>query len=156
MKFSAITLFLSSMLLVGCMGEKRTYSVSVKNDSSRPITLGLVKDAPPYNDENWASPEDIAMSHSRVDDATWGVAVPPGKTGTAGPVDARFSSDGSAWLRVYAGQPALPEMLAVSHGSPNRLDIRLRQGENHFVVTGSGGALSYERAGPSTAPVASR
>jgi len=152
MKFSAIAVLSVVMLLhIGC-SETRTYSISVKNETPRPLTLGLVKDAPPYNDPNWASPEDLAILHAHSDEQAWGVIVPPGKTGTAGPLDAKFSSDGNAWLRIYSGQLAVTDLLAISKDSPNRLDIRLKQGENNFIVSGRN-ALTAERL-PSTMPVA--
>jgi len=154
MKLPAITLIVTAALLIGCT-EKRSYTVSVKNETARPLTLGLVKDAPPFNDENWVSPEDVAILHSHSDDQAWGITVPPGKTGTAGPVDARFNSDGSAWLRIYSGQLTIGEMLAISKDSPNRLDLRLHEGDNHFIITGEG-ALAAERMRATTQPVASK
>jgi len=44
------------------------------------------------------------------------------------------------------------DLLAISKDSPNRLDIRLKQGENNFIVSGRN-ALTAERL-PSTMPVA--
>ena len=152
MKLPAITLIVTAALLIGCT-EKRSYTVSVKNETARPLTVGLVTSEASFDDANWASPEDVAILHAHSDDQTWGVTVAPGKTGRAGPIDARFSSDGSAWLRIYAGELTVSELLAISKGSPNRLDLRLHDGDNRFVITGER-ALTAERVRPTTAPVA--
>lgn len=140
----SIALF-AGMCLVGCASSARqTFDVSVKNESSKPITVWLTKDGPPY-EPRWASPEELATERPGGSDQYLGVIVPPNKTGSTGPVDARLDAGTRAWLRVYADAEEFSDLLALSRGSPRRLDLPLQPGENHFVVVDKNGGISADR-----------
>jgi hypothetical protein len=144
MKHHVIFIVMTVLGLVGCTGEKRTYWLSVTNKAYHPITIGQVKDGPPYEDM-WAKPEELAIRKARAGDQLWGVVVPPGKTASAGPIIGIFGPTDSAWLRVYAGEPSFSELLSMSRGHPNRLDLRMYPGDNAFVVTEERGSLVAKR-----------
>jgi hypothetical protein len=130
-----------TLLAVGC-AETRTYNVSVRNDASRPITVGVVKEGGPYEPQ-WASPEDIAIGSPHADEYGWdAVVIPPGKTGGFNrPLEGKFDSNSRAVLRVYAGSMMLSQILATGPGSPNRLDLPLSPGANAFRVVDLRGGI---------------
>jgi hypothetical protein len=68
-------------------------------------------------------------------------AIPPGKTADTGKVTGKFERHAVAVLRVYEGKLNLSGILAVSRDQPNRLDLPLRPGENHFTITQQGEKL---------------
>jgi hypothetical protein len=149
-----LILFLAVVAMgIGCSSETRVYQVSVKNDASRPITIGQVKDGAP--EEMFVSPEDLAIARAREGDQMWGVVVPPGRTANSGGMKGRFERTDSAWLRVYAGKLSFSELLAISRGNPNRVDVRLHPGRNDFVVTDKAGRIEVTPAEPrsSAAPM---
>ena len=125
-------------LLVGC-ATTRTYRVSVTNDTPSAITIGLVKDGDPYQDQ-WAPPE-IAVSQGRTPDSKLWAAIPAGRTADTGPVKGRFFPSSHAILRVYEGDLNLSGILAINRDQPNRMDIVLHPGLNHITVTEKGAQL---------------
>jgi hypothetical protein len=130
-------------LLVGCSTmEKRTYDLSVKNDTSQPITIWLTKNGPAY-EPTWESPEDLAAATPRNQRAIAGVVVPPGKTASTAQ-SGQFAPSTSAILRVYLGALSINEILAVGRGSPNRADVRLYPGKSDWTVFTQGGKLMVE------------
>jgi hypothetical protein len=151
MKFRTLLMFLLAAIATGCMADKRTYQITVKNQTSTPLTIGQVKEGYPY-EELWASPEDLALDSPRGGDQIWGVIVAPGKARTTEPFEGRFDARASAWLRVYLGRLTFSELLAISSRSPNRVDVRLHPGRNTVVITQSNGALGFTIE-PSTQPV---
>jgi hypothetical protein len=134
------------LLAVGCQGRTNTYNIAVHNASDEPIMVGLAKEGPPFED-HWATPEQVSRIEFRDDVHGWGMPVSPGKTATVSSEKATLNAGFNAFVRVYATAPTLPGILAISEGSPNRLDIRLVPGNNDIVVTRSDGRLTYERAG---------
>jgi hypothetical protein len=135
------------LLSLACGPKERTYSVVVRNATERPITIGLAKEGGGPYEAIWAAPEDIAMEPAsrqpdpRAMGRSWGVTVPPGKRGEAGPVKGTFDSGAKATLRVYSGDLTGPEILAVSRGSPNRVDVELHEGANAYTIQNRGGKL---------------
>jgi hypothetical protein len=107
--------------------------VSVKNDTNEPITIWLTKDGPPA-EEQWLSPEQIAIDPTEAAPKIGGVVVPAGKSASTGRVKGQFYSDVNAVLRVYEGQLTLAQLLAVSRGSSNRIDQVLPKGSSRWVV----------------------
>lgn len=139
-------------LVVGC-AHTRTYQVAVTNHTNGPITFGLVKEGEPY-ERKWASPEQATINGDKPSAAMWG-AIPPGRTAESNPVRGKFTRDSIAELRIYEGNLNLVEILAVSRGQPNRLDLPLHPGLNEFVVTDEGGQFRATAQGPQpTSPVA--
>lgn len=129
-----IALTMGLLLLCGGCTVSRTYEVSVRNDTSGPITIWLTKDGPPEQ-EAWLSPEQIAIDPTRATPEIGGVVVPAGKTASTGPTKGQFYSDVNAVLRVYEGQFTLAQLLAISRGSPNRIDTILPLGDSKWVVS---------------------
>src|SRR6266576_6584350 len=95
MKLSALIILAVTFVIGGCSTEKRTYELAVKNESSKPITIGTIKDGP--SDETWISPEELAISHAREGDQLWGRVVKPGQTATTGEITGTFERTDSAW-----------------------------------------------------------
>jgi hypothetical protein len=143
-------LTLLPLLSLACGPKERTYSVAVRNGTERPITIGLAKEGGGPYEPVWAAPEEMAMEPAsrqpdpRVMGRSWGVTVPPGKRGEAGPVKGTFGSGARAMLRVYSGDLTMPEVLAVSRGSPNRVDVELHEGANAYTIQNRGGKLVAE------------
>lgn len=110
--------------------------------------VGLAKEGSPYEDA-WARPEDIANDIAARGPTPntweWGVPVQPGQTGDVGKVRARLDRGSVAFVRVYAGSKSLDDFLAISRGSPNRLDVPLEPGENRLVITEGDGRLRVKR-----------
>ena len=133
------------LLALGC-ADNHTFQIAVRNETSRPLTAGLAKEGGKF-ERQWASPEDAALRTSGDDERGWdSVVIPPGETRSAGPVRGSFADGAIAVLRVYAGDLQLSDVLAVSRGSPNRLDVALDEGRNAIVVREQNGKLTYERA----------
>jgi hypothetical protein len=130
---------------------KATFDVSVQNQSSQPIHVGLAKDGPPLEDD-WWSPEEFATFHSKHPDAMWGQTVLPGQTATIPTIEGHFNDGVHGYLRVYAGDCSMSDMLAISRHSPNRLDLPLAEGSNRFVVLNDHDQLSARRLPVPTPP----
>lgn len=147
--------------LVGCSvvtnmtTEKVDFALSVQNQSTQPIRIGLAKNGPPFEEE-WASPEEVAMGNPKRPDVNWGQTVLPGQTATVPMISGRFSEHVSGFVRVYAGDPQLSDMLAMGVHSPNRLDLRLNDGSNRFVIFDDGDHLGARRLPPAAAPAATK
>jgi hypothetical protein len=130
------------LLTTGC-ARSATVDVVVKNATDSPLTIGLVKYGAPL-EPAWASPEDLAIASPGRTDARWGGVLQPGKivsirqTGT-------FERGALAFLRVYAGEHTLVELLAMSHRDADRLDLPLTSGLNRFVISDRQGQLAGER-----------
>ncbi|HEV7301376.1 MAG TPA: hypothetical protein VGN72_18585 [Tepidisphaeraceae bacterium] len=138
---------LAMLVAGGCNTKTYNFSVAVKNESSEPVMVGFAKDGPPF-ENNWATPEQVARMMPRPDERGWGIPVAPGKVAEVENEKAQLERSTTAYLRVYATAPSLDSMLAISSGSPNRLDIPLRPGENKIVVTREGGQLKFQRLNP--------
>lgn len=131
-------------LALGC-APTRTFEIAVRNETVQPITVGVSKEGGRYEPQ-WASPEDAALRTRGDNDNGWSsVVVPPGKTGVAGPVKGKFPRGAEAVLRVYAGDLRLSDVLAISRGSPDRVDVPLSPGRNAIIIRLDGKRLSYER-----------
>lgn len=132
------------MLLVGC-AETRTFQIAVRNETTQPLTCGVTKERGKY-ERQWRSPEQAVLRTTGEDERGWdSVVIPPGQTRSAGPVKGNFSGGAVAILRVYAGDLKLSDVLAVSRGSPGRLDVPLEEGRNAIVIRDAGGKLTYDR-----------
>ena len=130
------------VLATGC-AHTQTYQVELKNQTHEAVTIGLVKEGDPF-ERQWVSPEDAAIHGEAPSAANW-AAIPSEKTADTGPVQGRFKRNARAVLRVYQGKLSLAEILAVSRGQRNRLDIPLHPGLNHVVVSDEDGRFSAVR-----------
>ena len=136
-------------LLAGCGGKSQSYSVIVRNESPRSVTVWLTKSGPP-DEPGWKSPEAIAIERLGSDEPVAGVIIPPGKTGETGTVRGHFPAEVDAILRVYLGQLAFDDILAISRDSPNRIDVVLTPGTNELTVRDRRGVTVVERDGQAT------
>ena len=144
-------------LAAGCSTtQKRTYDVSVKNDTGQPITVWLTKDGPPV-EKGWRSPEQVAIIAPGYEERIGGMPVPAGKTAYTGPLSGEFEPYTTAWLRVYEGKyQRFSDLLAVSPKSPKRVDQPLDVGKNHIVVREKNGKLFAEWETPEPATKAEK
>jgi hypothetical protein len=148
MKPTKLMLSLVPLLLVaiGCNEAKqRVYDVTVKNESSQPVTIWLTKNGPPWED-GWKSPEDLAIESPQVNERIGGVVVPPGKTAFTGKRTGLFAPRVEAILRIYHGQKLFNEILAVGRDSPNRTDVVLEPGVSQIIVADNGPLLKVTRS----------
>ncbi len=126
------------MFAVGCsQTETRQYGVELKNNSTKPLTVGLVKIGLPA-EKLWESPEDHALSDPKMAEPTWGVVVYPGKTVSVDKVSGEFLPNAGATLRIYVGQLELSQLLAVNRESRNRIEVSLRQGKTTLAAIDHG------------------
>ena len=148
---SSIALLVVSTLLVGCNSTRTdTFDIEIRNATGQPLTLSLAKDGPPY-EPAWATPQDLAIETPKRREQWSGgpsgmAAVPPGKTASVKRLQGQFNSGVNGYLRVYAGDLTISEMLAKGKDSPNRLDVLLKPGANVVVVSEKAGKLVAEPA----------
>src|SRR5438046_7289786 len=95
-------LLLIPLLAIGC-APRLTFDVSVTNETRDPITLGIIKTAPPY-EPDFAGPEHFAINSPQSPAPPWGHVVPPGRTIDSPPVTGSFPDDAHAYLRVYRAE----------------------------------------------------
>jgi hypothetical protein len=126
------------LFLVGCGGPKNyTFDVSLKNATDTPLTVGFIKRGPP-SDPHWMSPEDWTNAPPSRQPESWGFVIPPGET-FAERVTGEMSSGADPIVRIYAGTHPLNDLLAISHGAGDRLDLGLQpHGNNYFIITHNG------------------
>jgi hypothetical protein len=139
------------LTLAGGCAKTMVYDVSVKNGGGHPITIWLTKDGPPA-EAGWLSPEQLASDPGQPGDAVAGVTVPPGKTASTGRIKGDFASGTNAILRIYEGEQKLADVLAISRGNPNRIDVILPPGKSDWTVQDSGPlrAMRNGHAAPTT------
>jgi len=137
---------------LGCAAE-RTYEVTVRNDTSGPVTIWLYKDGGPYED-GWKSPEDLAIESPKANEPIGGRVIAPNVVASAGPIKGQFDSDSNAVLRAYRGAHSFNELLAISGDSGDRIDTKLEPGNNSFLIKDRDSKLSFYRVNeiPSTQP----
>ena len=148
--FSLTALLLLS-LLAGCSSARTEhFDIDLHNATSGPLTLSLAKDGPPY-EPAWATPEDVAIETPREREKWAGVPsgisagrVPPGKTAFVRGLTGHFEPHTRAFLRVYAGEVGISQMLSRQPGSPDRLDIPLLPGRNDITITLEGTSLKAQ------------
>ncbi|CAN5422451.1 hypothetical protein BH10PLA1_BH10PLA1_21670 [soil metagenome] len=148
MKLRATLLLFVLATIAGCGTRAESYSVSVRNDTTKPLTIGFTKEGEPFEDE-WMAPEDIALDRAvKPELYSWGNLLMPGKTATTKKdmVAHLSGSDKVAFLRVYRGHINLLDILSISRGSGSRIDLPLLPGKNHVVIVDRDGALAAIKA----------
>jgi len=143
MRISVISLL--GLFVIGC-SKAQSYEITVKNDAARPITLWLTKEGGGKPMRGWRSPEDLAINTLADDEKIGGVIVEAGKTASSGKVQGNFERGTYACLRIYAGEQKFTDLLAISRGSPNRIDFTLNPGKTDLVVTDTAGKLAVHSA----------
>ncbi|MCC6240209.1 MAG: hypothetical protein IT448_07935 [Phycisphaerales bacterium] len=142
-----IASFFAACLCVGCTYSGQ-FTVGVVNKTDQPLSVGLVKNGPPLQPD-WASPLDISLSQPNLTQQKWGTLVPPGQAVVIGPQPGEFSKNVVAVLRVYRGDLPVDDLLAISPGSRDRLDIPLDNGSSGFIIEANENGLTAQ---PTTAP----
>src|SRR5688572_21943044 len=128
-----IASLLLAFIVAGC-GSGKSYQVEVKNQTSQPVTLWLLKDGPP-KEEGWYSPEELSAMPEETRPRYDLAIVPPGKTGFTGKVSGDFPSGTNAVIRVYEGEKELFHLLQDAEaGVTNRAEQVLKPGMNKFSV----------------------
>ena len=122
--------------------DTRSFEISVKNETARPLSVGLVKNGPP-TEEGWIAPHEVAMMAPQLTDHKWGLVISPGETKVIGPHSGNFAAGVQAILRIYAGTPTIEEMLSFSRSDPERLDIYLWPGKSGYVIRYDGGRINF-------------
>jgi hypothetical protein len=118
--------------LTGCT-TTHNFDVAVKNDTSHPITVGFVKAGPPF-EPHWAAPEDYAMLPPSRQPTHWGQVIPQGKIMQIR-IAGKFDRGSAAYLRIYLDEHTADHLLAISHGTGNRIDLGLHPGgDNRYVI----------------------
>lgn len=141
-------LLLSILAIVtGCAPtmEKRTYDVTVKNESTKSVTIWLTKDGPAW-EPGWKSPEDLAIEQRNFDEKISGVIIPPGKAAGTGSVAGMFAPETRAILRIYMGERKFTDLLAMSSGSPDRIDSVLNMGVNVLTISDNGSGIKVAKS----------
>ena len=143
-------------LAAGCSSARTdTFDITVRNGTSQPLTLSLGKDGPPY-EVAWATPEDLAIETPRRREewskSPGGMQVlAPGRVAEVRGLTGRFEPAARGYLRAYAGDLNISQMLAKGAGSPDRVDVQLVPGPNDITIVSEGGQLKAV-AGSATPP----
>src|SRR5437763_1107016 len=115
-----LTLLLAAMLgtivLGGCSPTRtEEFDITLRNKTPRPLLLNLAKDGPPLQ-LAWATPEDLSRKTPEIwEDWKSNRTIPllePGKTATIHKLTGRFDAGTHAFLRVYAGDLNVAQMLS--------------------------------------------
>lgn len=126
-------------IVAGCARTDK-FDISVRNETSNALTLALTKDGPPF-EQLWAGPEDLAIESPHAEEEHGFVVLPPGKDADVS-LEGKFDAQTRGYLRVYRGDLLISDMNAIGKSSPNRLDLLLTPGPNHFVIIDAGGKLA--------------
>jgi hypothetical protein len=132
MRWQSAFIMLAAAALVGC-APKATFDLAITNKTDRPVTVGLVKDGPPY-ERDLAGPEKWAIESPLESLPPWGHVIPPGRTMDSSPITGAFPQGSLAYLRVYAGERSNAELLAIGENSPDRAEVLLFPGHSQIVV----------------------
>lgn len=142
---TASALILAILLCAGCNNvEKRTYEITLKNDSTKYVVAWLTKNGPAY-EKGWKSPEEYAIEKPGTSDPYPFQTVPPGKTASTGKLSGQFAPGVKAILRLYMGQHTFNELLAISSSSPDRIEVVLNPGANELQVVDSGSGIKVNQ-----------
>jgi hypothetical protein len=144
-----VVLALSSLALVGCTRTDQ-FDITVRNETTGPVTIALTKDGPPF-EQVWAKPEDLAIESPRADEKHGFAVLAPGKEADVS-VTGKFDSNTRGYVRIYRGDLRLSDMIAMSPTSPNRIDLLLRPGVNRLTVGEEGGRLIEKTSAATTQP----
>ena len=146
----ALLLFCASALTVlGCNSTRTdSFDVDIRNATSGPVTLSLAKSGPPY-EPTWATPEDLAIETPKLREEWAGGpsgmgVVPAGKTASVKGLKGQFGAGSRGFLRAYAGELTISQMLSKGRESPDRVDVRLAPGANRIVLVDKGGRIGAE------------
>ena len=129
-------LLLCSLAAVGCSTQR--FNVVVTNRTSEAVTIWLTKDHGPY-EQGWAPPEIVAVGNT--DTGRLGGHVIQAGEACQAKVKADIPNDNVAILRVYSATD-IDGILAISRGSPDRVDLPLNTGTSDLDVVRQDGQLT--------------
>lgn len=132
MRLQFVLMVVAVFALVGC-APKATYDLSITNQTDRAVTVGLVKEGPPP-EADWTTPEEQALETRLEALRPWGHVIPPGKTIDSSPISGTFPRGTAPYLRVYAGEHSIAELLSISSSSPDRTEMLLMPGHGDIIV----------------------
>lgn len=129
---------------VGCSSSYR-YEMQVINNTKRPLSVGPVLPGSQVV-PGWTGPEHIAISAPQLMDQRWGATgagpLLPGEALYLVREDTPFAQRGR--LRVYDGDRTIKDLVSISDGDPDRVDILVFPGRNAFIINSSGGRLTAQ------------
>jgi hypothetical protein len=133
--------FALAPVVIGCASSAapptKSFSVEVRNQSDRPVTLWLTKDGPPA-EEGWLTPEKIVESNAKL---KYDLAfVPAGKTGYTESLAGVFPKGTNAVLRVYEGEKEVFDLAKET----THVDAVLKPGSNRFSVIEHNGSIALQ------------
>jgi hypothetical protein len=148
---SLLLLVLASVAAAGCQ-PKATFEVIVSNDTDVPLTIGIVKEGPPY-EPAFGTPDDWSRYSPFAAPPAWGTVLPPQMGTRLGPKTGAFPQGALAYLRVYRGEHPNSMLIAMSQAGPDRLDILIYPGHSEFIVRkDESGALKAIKQRPPAPP----
>jgi hypothetical protein len=131
------------LIAAGCASQQ-DFDVTVTNKLSEPITVWMTKAKPAPNgsyERGWMPPEVAAVGTSAPTQQLGGVFVDPGETAHTN-LMGTIANDDVAVLRVYRAAD-MNQILALSRGNPDRLDIPLDPGKTDIDIVRQNGQLTY-------------
>jgi len=147
----SLAILVLNFVVTGCSAPSRTetFDIELENATSGPLTLSLAKDGSPY-EPSWATPQDLAIeTPKRREEWSGGpsgmTAVKAGQTASVQGLKGRFDAGVQGYIRAYAGELTISEMLARAPDSPSRVDVLLKPGMNRIRIIEKSGHLAAER-----------
>lgn len=134
-------------VLVGC-APSRTFDVTIINKTSKPLTVGIIKEGPPQ-EAQFATVEQQVLNSNSGTAPPWGYIIPAGRTADSPAVTGAFPGGTLAFLRVYRGEFTNSELMAIGYSSSERIDVLLYPGHNEVVIRENGIRLEAQRLKPS-------
>lgn len=137
------------LLAGGCASYRtETFDIEVVNGTNKDVAIGLAKAAsggPPSPYEPlWATPEDKAWEAPSANEKSNMALLAPGKDASLLGVKGQFDDRTRAVFRGYWGATRISELLARSHGSPDRVDVDLVPGRNVIRLIDQNGRLGAQ------------
>src|SRR5205085_4581566 len=100
-----------ALFCAGCFTPASRITVEVTNLTSEPISAGFVKTG--QKEDGWVAPSDVAIQAPQLSERRWGTLIKPAQTVVLGPQAGHFETGSLAWLRVYAGDHNIVELVAI-------------------------------------------
>lgn len=132
---------LLALLLVGC-AKTYQFNIPVHNATNSPLSVGLVKNGP--MEQGWESPAQIAVATPDNAERRWAKLVPPGQTVVIGPLKGSFAKEQFPFLRVYRGNLAIADLLAIGRDSMDRVDVPVQSGTEPITIINDNGRLKAQ------------
>jgi hypothetical protein len=136
MRFICRAALLCCLTAAGC--STQSFDLVVTNRTTDAVTVWITKDHGPYED-GWAPPEVVALSPG--DTGRLGGHVLQAGQACEAKVKGKIDGGNVAILRIYAATD-IDALLAISRGTPDRLDMPLNTGKSDLDVIRQDGQLT--------------